>query len=253
MPFVRFSRDKRGYEHIYLVHTAQGRGRPGSARILYWYRTPPGVKVGREPFDESVRRALEAEYPNLQFDWARIVNTPMPPVDAENWREKRRLMKEMRAARAAEEREAERGQAADAAGARQSGATDGAATGPETNDADANEAETNHGAVYEGEANDAQRNEAAETNDGGDVLSQTADASSAGAGGRAGEGMEERRRRRRRGGRRRRRDRGSVPGQPAATSAPQSGAEAVSEPASQPVSEPASDSAPELSSESDQD
>ena len=73
MPFVRFSRDKRGYEHVYLVHANNNRGASSAPRILYWYRTPPGVKVGREPFDETVRRALEAEYPNLVFDWKRIV------------------------------------------------------------------------------------------------------------------------------------------------------------------------------------
>ncbi len=48
---VRFSRDKRGYEYVYLVHTPTRRGKPGRARVLYWYRTPPGVRIGRKPFD----------------------------------------------------------------------------------------------------------------------------------------------------------------------------------------------------------
>ncbi len=103
MPFVRFSRDKKGYEHVYLMHLGQVDGRP-APRVLYWYRTPPGVKVGREPFDESVRRALEARYPDVDFDWPRIVNIPMPPPEAENWRERRRAERAIKQARRAEER-----------------------------------------------------------------------------------------------------------------------------------------------------
>ena len=108
MPFVRFSRDKKGYEHVYLVHTIQEHGRGAQTRVLYWYRTPPGVKVGREPFDPAVRKALEAGYPSIQFDWKRIVRTPMPPPpEAENWRERRRAERAMKQARAADEREVE--------------------------------------------------------------------------------------------------------------------------------------------------
>jgi hypothetical protein len=110
VPFVRFSRDKKGYEHVYLMHIGQTDGRP-APRTLYWYRTPPGVKVGREPFDESVRRALEARYPDVEFDWTRIVNTPMPPPEAENWRERRRAERAMKQARRGEERAAHGGDA----------------------------------------------------------------------------------------------------------------------------------------------
>ncbi len=107
MPFVRTSRDKRGYEHIYLIDTPIKRGRPSVSRVLYWFRTPPGVKVGREPFDEATRRTLETQYPNLIFDWKKLANTPMPPPDTEHWRERRRLERSARQARAAEEREDE--------------------------------------------------------------------------------------------------------------------------------------------------
>jgi hypothetical protein len=107
VPFVRFSRDKRGYEHVYLVQASHTRGDATPPRILYWFRTPPGVKVGREPFDEAARRALESEYPNLVFDWKRIVSAPMPPPEAENWRERRRAERAMRQARAADESEDE--------------------------------------------------------------------------------------------------------------------------------------------------
>lgn len=93
MPFVRFSRDRRGYEHIYLVHTPVRRGKAGRPRVLYWYRTPPGVKVGREAFDETIRRALEAQHPDVEFDWESLAAPPPPPQVVEPWRERRRLQK----------------------------------------------------------------------------------------------------------------------------------------------------------------
>jgi hypothetical protein len=105
VPFVRFSRDRRGYEHTYLMHAGSRKGAP--ARILYWYRTPPGVKVGRTAFDPEVRRTLEAQYPSIEFDWDRIEATPMPPTpEAEPWRERRRAEKAAKTARASREAEA---------------------------------------------------------------------------------------------------------------------------------------------------
>jgi hypothetical protein len=105
VPFVRVSRDKRGYETIYLVHTAQRRGRAGATRVLYAFRTPPGVKVGRDPFDPEVRRRIEAQNPGVDFDWPRLSNIPAAPPDVEHWRERRRLEKAARLARKAEELE----------------------------------------------------------------------------------------------------------------------------------------------------
>lgn len=106
MPAVRFSRDKRGYEYVYLVHTPTRRGKPGRTRVLYWYRTPPGVRIGRKPFDDEVRRTLERQNPGVTFDWEAIVATPMPPPDmTEFWRERRRLEKAARQERRAAELE----------------------------------------------------------------------------------------------------------------------------------------------------
>lgn len=104
MPFLRFARDKRGYEHTYLIHASSKKGAP--ARILYWYRTPPGVKVGRVAFDDEVRRSLEAQHPSISFDWARLMETPVPAPDVEHWRERRRAEKAARQARQTAEREA---------------------------------------------------------------------------------------------------------------------------------------------------
>jgi hypothetical protein len=104
VPFVRCTRDKRGYEHIYLMHASGRRGKPTKPRLLYWFRTPPGVKVGREPFDESVRRTLEAQNPGVVFDWKKLSVIPEPPPDVEYWRERRRAEKAAKQARRADER-----------------------------------------------------------------------------------------------------------------------------------------------------
>jgi hypothetical protein len=106
MPFLRFTRDKRGYEQFALVQPMTRRGKSVS-RVLYWYRTPPDVKVGREPFDEAVRRALETQNPNITFDWRQILETPIPSADADKWRERRRTDRIERAARQALEQEDE--------------------------------------------------------------------------------------------------------------------------------------------------
>src|SRR5205085_5027747 len=94
--FLKFSRDKHGYEHFYLLQP-HNRGK-GPPRLLYWFRTPPGVKVGRSPFDPEARRALEARYPDVVFDWETIIHTPIPPPAAvEPWRERRRIERAFRA------------------------------------------------------------------------------------------------------------------------------------------------------------
>jgi hypothetical protein len=95
--FLKFSRDRRGYEHFYLVQPSnRGKARP---RVLYWFRTPPNIKVGRSPFDPDIRRALEAQNPDVAFDWEAIVHTPIPPpMEPERWRERRRVERVLRAA-----------------------------------------------------------------------------------------------------------------------------------------------------------
>jgi hypothetical protein len=66
VPFLRVTRDQRGYENTFLLHVAH----PGeSPRILYWYRSAPGVRVGRPALDEDTIRAIEAQHPEIDFDW----------------------------------------------------------------------------------------------------------------------------------------------------------------------------------------
>ncbi len=100
MAFLRFTRDKRGYEHFQLVESTTRRGRTRT-RVLYWFRTPPGVRVGREPFDQETQRSLEAKYPSIVFDWKRILSTPLPSAESEKWRERRREERAAKRARKA--------------------------------------------------------------------------------------------------------------------------------------------------------
>jgi len=113
MPFLRFTRDKRGYEHFQLVESTMRRGRTRT-KVIYWFRTPPGVKVGREPFDEETRRALEAKHPGVVFDWKKITSTPIPSADAEKWRERRREERAAKRARKARDEPEVGGDVADA-------------------------------------------------------------------------------------------------------------------------------------------
>ena len=101
MAFLRFTRDKRGYQHFYLVESITNRRGKVKERVLYWFRSPPDIRVGREPFDESARRALEARNPDVTFDWRAILETPIPSADAEKWRERRRAERAAKQAMAA--------------------------------------------------------------------------------------------------------------------------------------------------------
>jgi len=116
VPSVKISRDRRGNQTFALVHapSAQGRG-AAPAKTLYWFRTPSGLRIGREPFDLETRRQLEARYPTISFDWERLAETPAPPPE-EPWRERRRIERaaKVRAAELAAELAAERGQGAEA-------------------------------------------------------------------------------------------------------------------------------------------
>ena len=68
MPFLRVIRDKRGYETTYLMHWCR-EGTKQKSRILYVFRTPGGVRVGREALESDVLRQIEAEHPDIEFDW----------------------------------------------------------------------------------------------------------------------------------------------------------------------------------------
>jgi hypothetical protein len=73
VPFLRVIRDKRGYETTYLMHWYREGARQRS-RILYIFRSPGGVRVGREPLDPEVLRELEAHHPDIDFDWKTVID-----------------------------------------------------------------------------------------------------------------------------------------------------------------------------------
>jgi hypothetical protein len=68
VPFLRVIRDKRGYETTYLMHWCREGSRQRS-RILYMFRTPGAVRVGREALDADVLKQIEAQHPDIEFDW----------------------------------------------------------------------------------------------------------------------------------------------------------------------------------------
>ncbi len=71
MPFLRVIRDKRGYETTYLMDWYQESGRQRS-RVLYAFRGPGGVRVGRLPLEPATMHELEVCYPAVTFDWKTI-------------------------------------------------------------------------------------------------------------------------------------------------------------------------------------
>jgi hypothetical protein len=65
-----------------VVHTGGGRRRGKSRpRILYWFRTPPGIRIGRSALDEAAIRLIEEHNPDVEFDWTRILKGQDAPVD----------------------------------------------------------------------------------------------------------------------------------------------------------------------------
>ena len=49
--------------------------------MLYFFRTPPGVKVGRAALDEDAIRLIEAHNPDIEFDWTRILKGQGQPAE----------------------------------------------------------------------------------------------------------------------------------------------------------------------------
>jgi hypothetical protein len=64
------TRDRRGFENTFLMHADRPGDRP---RLLYWYRTAPGIGLGRSPLDEDAIRTIEEQHPDIDFDWPAIL------------------------------------------------------------------------------------------------------------------------------------------------------------------------------------
>lgn len=63
------------------MHSARRRGK-ARQRILYWFRTPPNIRVGRAALDEEAIRALEECNPDIAFDWSKILEAQPTPAPA---------------------------------------------------------------------------------------------------------------------------------------------------------------------------
>ena len=74
MPFLKFTRDRRGYETTVLMHAFRERGR-NLPRILYWFRSPVAAKIGRPAIDEEAIRLIEERYRGVSFDWEKILQS----------------------------------------------------------------------------------------------------------------------------------------------------------------------------------
>lgn len=72
MPFLRVLRDKRGYETTYLMHWFR-EGHRQRSRVLYIFRGPAGVRVGRPPLEPDVLQEIERRYPDIEFDWDAVL------------------------------------------------------------------------------------------------------------------------------------------------------------------------------------
>ena len=103
MPFLRLTRDRRGFENTFLLHADH----PGAkARLLYWYRTAPGIVLGRPALDEDAIRTIEENHPDIEFDWPAILalsevmtpeeEAPAPRPQQQQRREKKQKHRDRR-------------------------------------------------------------------------------------------------------------------------------------------------------------
>jgi hypothetical protein len=100
VPFIRYARDKRGYESTYVMHAYRPGQGPQRARVLYLFRTPAHVKIGRRALEPEVMEALEHTHPDLSFDWTNLPSErPIEPSDSRE-RDQRRSRPHPRGAEA---------------------------------------------------------------------------------------------------------------------------------------------------------
>lgn len=66
--------------------------------LLYYFRTPPFVKVGRAAIDDEAMARLEQQYPDITFEWDKILREP-PQTLTEREAARRKDQREAREAR----------------------------------------------------------------------------------------------------------------------------------------------------------
>lgn len=113
------------------MHPVRRDGRT-EPRVLYWFRSPPYVKVGRAAIDPEAMRHLESEYPDISFDWDKILREP-PQQMPEALAVRRREHREAREARRRRKRpdEPAMSEGAGIAATPEGGRDDAAASRPE--------------------------------------------------------------------------------------------------------------------------
>jgi hypothetical protein len=84
VPFIRRSRDRKGYESTTVLHQYRPAQGPQRTRVLYLFRTPSHVKVGRPALDDEAMEALEHTHPDLSFDWTVLLREPAE-VRTDRW------------------------------------------------------------------------------------------------------------------------------------------------------------------------
>jgi hypothetical protein len=73
VPLIRLARDKRGLDTLYLLHQrSDGRG-GARLRVLYFCAAPQGLVFGRPWLDAATQRALERQFPDVDFDWPALL------------------------------------------------------------------------------------------------------------------------------------------------------------------------------------
>ena len=72
MPYLRFSRDKMGNESTFVLHSGKARDK-SHPQMLYLFRTPPNIQIGRHPLDAEAIRAVEEQNPTVTFDWRKML------------------------------------------------------------------------------------------------------------------------------------------------------------------------------------
>jgi hypothetical protein len=69
MPFIRHLRDRRGFETTLVMHGYRAANGVPKSRVLYLFRSPSHLAIGRDALDEEAREALTHTHPDLTFDW----------------------------------------------------------------------------------------------------------------------------------------------------------------------------------------
>lgn len=90
MPFIRYTRDKRGYESTLVMHAYRPQNGPPRTRVLYLFRSPAHLKAGRTALDPEVVEALEHTHPDVSFDWTALLreSASLRPDDRERDRDR---------------------------------------------------------------------------------------------------------------------------------------------------------------------